>query len=55
MNKKDIKCKWCDSPNWIEAGWGFRGGKQQAHRRRCKDCGKIFTLDKNEKRKNTEV
>lgn len=55
----EIKCNRCGSKNYIYAGWGWRKGIKNVHRRRCCNCGKIYvmpngvlTKDKEEK---TEV
>ena len=39
-----IKCTKCGAENWVRAGLDFRKGIRNVQRRRCKDCGKIFSL-----------
>ncbi len=41
---KEIKCNRCGSNDYTFAGWGWRKGIKNVHRRRCRDCGKIYTL-----------
>lgn len=43
-----IRCTKCGSDNWIKAGWGWRKGKKDVQRYRCKNCGRIFVLSNGE-------
>ena len=41
-----VNCTKCGSENWVKTGLDYRDGVRNVQRRRCKDCGKIFCLDK---------
>ena len=40
----EIKCNRCGSKNYIYFGWGWFKGVKNVHKRRCKECGKIYSL-----------
>jgi transposase-like protein len=40
----EVKCTKCGSTNHIKAGWGWRNGRKDVQKYRCKTCGKVFVL-----------